>query len=71
MDFYTQAVSADKREASEKVFEMMLAPKTKGDEGQHPSAPFEFWTVSSCNHKPMILLGLWRGRRGSNPRPLP
>jgi hypothetical protein len=39
MDFYTQAVSADKREASLKVFKMMLAPKAKGVEGQHPSAP--------------------------------
>jgi integrase len=39
MDIYTQAVSSQKREASERVFEMMLVPKEKGVEGQHPSAP--------------------------------
>jgi integrase len=39
MDVYTQAVSVQKREASGRVFDMMLGPKTKGDEGQHPSAP--------------------------------
>ena len=58
MDFYTQAVSTQKREASVKVFEMMLGPKTKGDEGQHPSAPFstlEFSTFYFCLHKPLIL----------------
>lgn len=41
MDVYTRAVSAQKREATGKVLEMMLLPKQKGDEGQHPSAPSE------------------------------
>jgi site-specific recombinase XerD len=41
MDIYAQAVSAQKREASGRVLEMMLLPKTKGDEGQHPSAPLD------------------------------
>jgi len=39
MDIYTQAVSAQKREASGRALEMMLLPKTKGVEGQHPPAP--------------------------------
>jgi integrase len=41
MDVYTQAVSAQKREASSRVIEMMLLPKQKGTEGQHPSAPLQ------------------------------
>ena len=41
LDLYTQAVSAQKREASGRVIEMMLLPKQKGTEGQHPSAPLE------------------------------
>jgi site-specific recombinase XerD len=41
LDVYTQAVSAQKREASSRVFEMMLAPTGKGNEGQHPSAPLD------------------------------
>jgi integrase len=36
MDVYSQAVSAQKREASSTVFEMMLGSKAKGAEGQHP-----------------------------------
>jgi site-specific recombinase XerD len=41
MDVYTQAVSAQKREASGRALEMMLLPRTKGVEGQHPSAPLD------------------------------
>ncbi len=36
MDVYTQVLPAETREASRRIFEMMLAPKTKGAEGQHP-----------------------------------
>jgi integrase len=36
LDIYTRAVSAQKREASGRVIEMMLLPKQKGTEGQHP-----------------------------------
>src|ERR1035437_2435061 len=42
MDIYTHAVSTQKREASGRVLDMMLLPKEKGDEGQHPSAPLDF-----------------------------
>jgi hypothetical protein len=47
MDVYTRAVSARKRKASGRVLEMMLLPKAKGAEGQHPSAPLESESVSS------------------------
>lgn len=39
MDIYTRAVSEQKRAASGRVLQMMLAPKAKGTEAQHPSAP--------------------------------
>jgi integrase len=35
---------------------------------QHPWRPIE---SNNLSRKPMFLLSLWRGRRGSNPRPLP
>jgi integrase len=47
MDLYTRAVSAQKREASGRVLEMMLLPKAKGAEGQHPSAPLELEAISN------------------------
>jgi site-specific recombinase XerD len=52
MDIYTQAVSTQKREASGKVFEMMLAPKLKGDEGQHPSAPLNSQPFTAVSINP-------------------
>jgi integrase len=45
MDVYTQAVSAEKREASGRVLQMMLLPKKKGTETQHPSAPRIFLSL--------------------------
>jgi integrase len=41
MEVYTHVLSDETREASRRIFEMMLASKTKGDEGQHPSAPLD------------------------------
>jgi site-specific recombinase XerD len=52
MDVYTQAVSVQKREASSRVFEMMLNQKTKGDEGQHPSAPLKSPSSTSVSINP-------------------
>jgi site-specific recombinase XerD len=52
MDTYTQAVSTQKREASGKVFEMILGPKIKGDEGQHPSAPLNSRHFTSASINP-------------------
>ena len=67
-DIYMQAVSEEKRVAQDLVFRGLL----KGSSTQHPSAPSETVHERRCHfHKPMILFGLWRGRRGSNPRPLP
>jgi integrase len=55
MDFYTQAVSAQKREASGRVLDMMLLPNGKGTEAQHPSAPLEIsaggYLLDSGSHK--------------------
>jgi integrase len=52
MDVYTQAVSAQKREASSRVFEMMLGSKAKGAEGQHPSAPLDSQSLLSVSINP-------------------
>jgi site-specific recombinase XerD len=41
MDIYTQAVSAQKHEATGRVVDLLLAKTTKGAEPQHPSAPSE------------------------------
>ena len=94
LDIYTRAISETKRDANNKVMEMVLEagkPKVsapspapsqreplllegskKGAENfQHPSAPSRAETLISLCHKPCIFFGLWRGRRGSNPRPLP
>ena len=91
LDIYTQAISANKRDANNKIMEMVLeagkarfsAPSPtpsqrepllleggkKGVENsQHPRGLK--LDLSLC-HKPCIFSGLWRGRRGSNPRPLP
>lgn len=63
-DIYQQAVSEEKRLAQDLVFRSLL----EGGSPQHPRRPPE----RRCRfHKPLILLCLWRGRRGSNPRPLP
>ena len=66
MDVYTQAVSVQKREASGKAFEMMLGPKRKGDEGQHPSAPLNSQpsTAVSINH---LLSRFMAGTTGLEP----
>jgi integrase len=94
LDIYTRAISETKRDANNKVMEMVIeagkarisapspAPSQrkplmpegskKGLETlstlQHPRGVK--LRLSLC-HKPFIFLGLWRGRRGSNPRPLP
>jgi site-specific recombinase XerD len=41
MDIYTQAVSAQKHEATGRVVDLLLAQTTKGAEPQHPSEPSE------------------------------
>jgi integrase len=52
MDVYTQVLPTETREASRRIFEMMLAPKTKGAEGQHPSALLDSQALPyvSINH---------------------
>jgi hypothetical protein len=35
------------------------------------SGPSDGMRLSVGSHKPLVSLGLWRGRRDSNPRPLP
>ena len=60
MGIYQQAVTAEKRSAQNLVFSGLLL--------QHPRRELE---RSNHCHKPWVLNGLWRGRRGSNPRPLP
>jgi hypothetical protein len=89
LDVYTRAISETKRDANNKVMEMvleagkskapspapsqreplMLEGSKKGSENsQHPRGlNLSLWG----SHKLLYLLGLWRGRRGSNPRPLP
>jgi hypothetical protein len=69
MDVYTQAVSVEKREASGRVFEMMLGPKTKGDEGQHPSAP---WYSQPCTYAAINSwsFGVYGGDDGARTRDL-
>jgi hypothetical protein len=94
LDIYTRAISETKRDANNKVMEMVIeAGKARfQNPRQHPrkrshccsraakKVPETLSTLQhprgskpnlSLCHKPFILLGLWRGRRGSNPRPLP
>jgi hypothetical protein len=91
LDIYTRAISETKRDANNKVMEMvieagkakisapspapsqpeplMLEDSKKGaGNSQHPHG---VKLILSLCHKPLPLLSLWRGRRGSNPRPLP
>jgi hypothetical protein len=95
LDIYTRAISANKREANNKVMEMVIeAGKTRLSapspapsqreplrlEGQQKRCrktlstlqhPRGSQLILSLCHKPCLFFGLWRGRRGSNPRPLP
>ena len=54
MDIYTHAVSTQKREASGRVLDMMLLPKEKGVEGQHPSAPLDFQLTVTHAINPLV-----------------
>ena len=71
LEIYQQSVCAEKREAQDRVMETLFAPNGKGAEGSNPSAPLDYPRSNYLSRKPLFLLDLWRGRRGSNPRPLP
>ena len=66
-DICQQCVSEEKRQAQGLVFRGLL----EGGSTQRPSAPSTASERRGRANKPLILIGLWRGRRGSNPRPLP
>ena len=63
-DIYQQCVSEEKRKAQDLVFGGLL-------EGSSTQPPRRGHERSSRYIKPFIIFCLWRGRRGSNPRPLP
>ena len=92
LDVYTRAISATKREANNRVMEMVFeagkkklsAPSSAPSRGakgetkkrcgslQHPRQhPQRRILILPLAINPLFSLGLWRGRRGSNPRPLP
>jgi integrase len=52
LDVYSQAVSAQKRKASSRAFEIMLGSKAKGAGGQHPSAPLNSLPIPSVSINP-------------------
>ena len=66
LDVYTRAISATEREANNRVMDMVF--EAERSNFQHPRG---LQLILSLCHKPFSFLGLWRGRRGSNPRPLP
>jgi hypothetical protein len=70
-DIYQQAVSQEKPDAQKRVVAGLLGKKKWVLEDrtlQHPFFPpkAEVWLAT-----PSVFYNLWRGRRGSNPRPLP
>jgi integrase len=50
LDIYTRAVSAQKREASGRVLEMLLLPSEEGAKVQHPLAPSEAYEERGLSH---------------------
>ena len=50
---------------------MLLAANEKARKDQTLQHPWSSIESNYLSHKPLLLLDLWRGRRGSNPRPLP
>jgi integrase len=64
LEIYQQAVGEEKRVAQNLAFKGLFG----GSSTEHPLRLHE--RNYHC-HKPFGFLGLWRGRRGSNPRPLP
>ena len=64
MAIYQQAVRAERREAQDRVVARLIPSGVL----QHPRRGHERF---DRYHKLCIFFGLWRGRRGSNPRPLP
>ena len=70
MDLYTRAVSADSEARVGGMWKCCWGKLGTG-EGNHSFSSLVRFLVLPLSHKPLILSGLWRGRRGSNPRPLP
>ena len=67
MDYYTQAVSADKRLASGRQIEMLMGNETGADCTQHPLAPSENLPQLATAHNPMISLREMVGTSGFEP----
>ena len=65
LDVYTRAISATKREANNRVMEMVLEAGRK-----KLSAPSRVELKLSLCHKPIILLGLHGGDDGARTRDL-
>ena len=75
LDIYTQAVTPAKRAAQTKVVEMIL-PKSRAERaGRNPRKGSDFLIEPFRTHAVeggvCKCLKRWRGRRDSNPRPLP
>ena len=49
LDLYSQAVSSQKRDASNRVVEMLLPAAAQAEKPQHPSAPSEIAEVAVTN----------------------
>ena len=64
---YSQAVSQQKRDAQEPVMRGHLG-KVRFSTLKNPRKGVQ---LLDHRHKSLVFCGLWRGRRGSNPRPLP
>jgi integrase len=67
LEVYQQAVGEEKRVAQNLAFKVCLK-EARLSTLQHPRRLHERQMSLA---KTLYLLGLWRGRRGSNPRPLP
>ena len=67
LDVYSQAVSQQKRDAQEPVMRGHLG-KVRFSTLKNPRKGVQ---LLDDRHKSLVFCGLWRGRRGSNPRPLP
>jgi hypothetical protein len=80
LDVYTQAVNSNKRAAQNKVVRMMVSnvgqkveenTRKQGSSGLIGPSLDPDLIVTVGRHCILRSLDLWRGRRGSNPRPLP
>jgi len=67
MDYYTQAVSEDKRLASGRQIEMLMGEKRGAGSTQHPLAPSEVLPRFASAHNPQIVLGEMVGTSGFEP----